>query len=77
MNEKIPEGGRDNTLYQYAVYAKKKWPDQWQDKIDEFNHQYMDPILPSKQVLKTVNQHEKKEYQFKCKDQPMCSVCNS
>ena len=77
MNEKIPEGGRDNTLYQYAVYAKKKWPDEWQDKIDEFNHKFMDPILPSKQVLKTVNQHEKKEYQFKCKDQPMCSVCNS
>lgn len=77
MNEKIPEGGRDNTLYQYAVYAKKKWPDEWQNKLDEFNHNFMDPILPSKQVLKTISQHEKKEYQFKCKDQPMCSVCNA
>ena len=77
MNEKIPEGGRDNTLYQYAVYAKKKWPEEWQEKIDEFNHKFMDPRLPSKQVLKTVNQHEKKDYQYKCKDQPMCSVCNA
>ena len=24
MSQGIPEGGRDNTLYQYAVYAKKK-----------------------------------------------------
>ena len=77
MQEKIPEGGRDNTLYQYAVYAKKKWPDSWQDKLDEFNHKYMDPHLPSKQIHKTINQHEKKNYQYKCKDQPMCSVCNS
>ena len=77
MNEKIPEGGRDNTLYQYAVYAKKKWPEVWADKVDEFNHTFMDPPMPSKQVLKTIGQHEKKDYQFKCKDQPMCSVCNA
>ncbi len=25
MDQGIGEGGRDNTLYQYAVYAKKKW----------------------------------------------------
>ena len=34
MSQGIPQGGRDNTLYQYAVYAKKKWPDDWQSKID-------------------------------------------
>jgi hypothetical protein len=77
MSEGIPEGGRDNTLYQYAVYAKKKYPDNWKDKIDAFNHKYMDRPLGSAQVQKTINQHEKKDYQFKCKDQPMCSVCNS
>ena len=30
MSQGIPPGGRDNTLYQYAVYAKKKWPEEWQ-----------------------------------------------
>ena len=77
MAQGIPQGGRDNTLYQYAVYAKKKWPDEWQTKIDQFNHKYMDPPLDSRQVQKTINQHEKKEYQYKCKDQPMCAVCSS
>ena len=76
MSQGIPEGGRDNTLYQYAVYAKKKWPEQWQDKVDEFNHKYMERPLSSSQVQKTINQHEKKDYQYKCKDQPMCSVCS-
>ena len=76
MSQGIPEGGRDNTLYQYAVYAKKKWPNEWQTKVDEFNHKYMERPLGSAQVQKTVTQHEKKDYQYKCKDQPMCSVCS-
>ena len=76
MAQGIPQGGRDNTLYQYAVYAKKKWPEDWQDKIDEFNHKYMDPPLRSQQVQKTIRQHERKDYQYKCKDQPMCAVCS-
>ena len=76
MAQGVPQGGRDNTLYQYAVYAKKKWPEEWQDKIDEFNHKYMDPPLRSQQVQKTIRQHERKDYQYKCKDQPMCAVCS-
>jgi hypothetical protein len=76
MSQGIPEGGRDNTLYQYAVYAKKKWPDDWKKKLDEFNFKYMERPLGSDQVQKTIRQHEKKDYQFKCKDQPMCAVCS-
>jgi|TARA_Y100001951_G_scaffold53081_1_gene42096 hypothetical protein len=73
----IEEGGRDNVLYQYAVYAKKKWPDKWQDKISEFNHKHIKTPLGHQQVTKTINQHEKTDYKYKCKDQPMCSVCVS
>jgi len=73
----IDEGGRDNVLYQYAVYAKKKWPEKWQDKISEFNFKYMKPPLGHAQVTKTINQHDKKDYQYKCKDQPMCSRCDA
>jgi len=75
MSQGIPPGGRDNTLYQYAVYAKRKWPDEWQGKIEEFNHKYMETPLPAQQVLKTIRQHEKKDYKYKCADQPMCTVC--
>jgi len=76
MSQGVPQGNRDNTLYQYAVYAKKKWPDDWKGKLEEFNHKYMQPPLPAKQVLKMQNQHEKKDYQYKCNDQPMCTFCS-
>ena len=75
MSQGIPEGGRDNTLYQYAVYAKKKWPNDWQTKIDQFNHDYMKPPLDFRQVQKTILQHDKKDYKYKCTDQPMEGVC--
>ena len=58
------------------MYAKKKWPEEWQDKIEDFIHKYMDPPLRSQQVQKTIRQHERKDYQYKCKDQPMCAVCS-
>ena len=73
----IEEGGRDNVLYQFAVYAKKKYPEGWQDKISEFNHTHISRPLGLQQVTKTVSQHEKTDYQYKCKDQPMCQHCVS
>ena len=58
MSQGIPSGGRDNTLFQYAVYAKKKWPKEWQDKISEFNQKYMEQPLKMNEVIKTIKQHE-------------------
>ena len=77
MDQGIGEGGRDNTLYHYAVYAKKKWEQGWEDKVSAFNHDHLKPSLEYKQVQKIINQHNKNDYQYKCKDQPMCAVCNS
>ena len=37
----------------------------------------MKPPLGHAQVTKTINQHDKKDYQYKCKDQPMCSRCDA
>ena len=41
------------------IYAKK-WPEDWQDKIDEFNHKYMDPPLRSQQVQKQLDNMKKR-----------------
>ena len=32
--------GRDRILYQYIQYAKRKWPEDWQSKINSFNYKY-------------------------------------
>jgi hypothetical protein len=34
---KVGEGGRNNALFHYGVYAKNKWPDNWKSKVVVFN----------------------------------------
>ena len=74
--EKIGEGKRDNTLFDYAVYAKKKWSGEWKNKLILFNQNYMVPPLDDASVERIKLQHEKKEWGYKCKDEPMCSYCD-
>ena len=74
--EKIPEGKRDNALFHYVVYAKKKWSQNWGSKVILFNQSYMVPPLEDAAVERIKLQHEKKEWGYKCKDEPMCSYCD-
>tara|TARA_R100000322_G_scaffold97894_1_gene61648 strand:- start:26 stop:1069 length:1044 start_codon:yes stop_codon:yes gene_type:complete len=77
MDPDIPNAGRDNGLFHYAVYAKKKWPEGWQNKVNEFNNKYMKPPLSYKEVEKTIRSHEGKEYKgYLCKVKPACSYCS-
>ena len=72
----IPEGGRDSALFHYAVYAKKKWPSEWKNKIILFNDRVMNPPLDDASIERIKNQHDKKDWGYKCKDEPMCSHCD-
>jgi len=42
---KVGEGGRNNALFHYGVYAKNKWPDNWKSKVVVFNETAMDKTL--------------------------------
>ena len=74
--EGISEGGRDNALFHYTVYAKKKWPSEWKNKIILFNEKVMNPPLDDASVERIKEQHDKKDWGYKCKDEPMCSFCD-
>ena len=73
---KIGEGGRNNALFHYGVYAKQKWPAEWKSKLILFNATSMEQPLSDSEVQIIVNQHDKKDWGYKCQDQPMCSVCD-
>ena len=42
---KIGEGGRNNALFHYGVYAKQKWPGEWKSKLILFNATAMEQPL--------------------------------
>ena len=61
---KIGEGGRNNALFHYGVYAKQKWPAEWKSKLILFNATAMERPLSDSEVQIVVTQHDKKEWGY-------------
>jgi len=76
VQNKVTEGGRNNALFHYGVYAKSKWPENWKSKVIMFNESAMAQPLSDIEVNIITKQHEKKDWGYKCNDQPMCSLCD-
>ena len=76
IRQGFPEGTRNNGLFNVGVYLRKAYPDGWETKILEYNQQIMDPPLDLKEVNIVADQLKKKDYQYKCADQPICNFCN-
>jgi hypothetical protein len=72
-----PEGSRNKGLFALAVFAKKKFGGKWQEMVEKWNRDFFDPPLPSSEVSEILRGHEKKDYYYTCKEQPIASHCNS
>ena len=68
--------GRDRVLYQYIQYAKRKWPEEWTKKINQFNYRYFVEPLDDRTIQDKIKFHIKKDLGFKCNEEPMCSHCD-
>ena len=73
---KIDEGGRNNVLFHFGTYAKQKWPSEWKSKVIMFNATAMKKPMADSEVQIVINQHDKKDWGYKCKDTPMCNMCD-
>jgi hypothetical protein len=70
------DDGRDRVLYQYIQYAKRKWPEEWSKKINQFNYTHFVEPLDDKVIQEKIKFHSKKELGFKCNEEPMCNHCD-
>lgn len=70
------EGGRNNALLNAGIYFKKKYPDDWQDHVNNFNANHIDPTLPNGEVSVILKSLSKKEYNYTCKTSPLVQHCN-
>lgn len=78
----IPEGMRNLGLYNVGVYFKKSNPEEWEDLLQAYNNKFMIPPfhgskMPKKELMMLIRSLRKKEYQYKCKEDPIASVCES
>jgi hypothetical protein len=73
---KIPEGTRNSTLFAIGVYCRKKWEDEWGDKVEEMNADFIDPPLKSREVQTIVRSLSRKDYFYPCGKTPLQEHCN-
>ena len=73
----FPRGMRNSGLFNLGVFLRKKFPDEWPKRLEQVNHEHMQPPLSSQEVLAVAKQLQKKDYFYKCNDQPISGHCNS
>lgn len=67
--------GRNNFLFSFAVYAKKKYGAGFEDYVNQINEHFEVP-LESAIVEQTCKSVKENEYIYKCKDIPCNGFCN-
>jgi hypothetical protein len=77
LKDGMPEGGRNDMMYNIGVYLKKRFPNEWESKMYIYNEQYMKPPLKHPEMTKSIESLGKKDYLYKCKLEPIVSFCNS
>lgn len=71
----FPPGSMNHALFSMGVYARMKYTDGWEQKVDEYNQAYMGPGS-SKEVQNIIKQLKNKTYFYKCADIPLKDACN-
>jgi len=67
-------GHRNVLLANAAVYAKKAFPDHWQEMLMKYNGIFTRPLQLG-EVQTLVRSYSKKEYRYQCKLEPLKSHC--
>lgn len=75
-NGKVPEGTRNSTLFAVGVYCRKKWEDEWEEKVEEMNNDYFNPPLKSRETQTIIKSIARKTYFYPCTKSPLQEHCN-
>lgn len=77
VQQGFQQGTRNAGLYNLGVYAKKAFPDVWEQMVEKYNIKYMDPPLASNEVKELIKSLKKKDYQYTCNQAPIIAFCNA
>jgi len=76
MTSVAMEGSRNKIMFNYGVYLKNNYPEDWMSRFEEGNVRYCKPSLPASEIVTLQQQLAKKDYYYQCKEEPLCSHCN-
>ena len=67
---------RNEYLFSLARYYKTKFGDDFEFKVAEANNKLDKPITSERLSKTVISSHKKKDYTYKCKNEPICSLCD-
>lgn len=62
----VEEGHRNEAITHFAVYAKQAFPDDWQDKVREFNDEHVNPPMRHDEVTVIIKSADQKDFFYLC-----------
>jgi hypothetical protein len=72
----IPEGARNEVLFNFAVYLRKAYPDTWEQEFMKVNANLTSVPLPLREVQTLLKSISKKSYNYKCKVPLIANQCD-
>ncbi len=72
----VHEGGRSNTLFHVGTYLRRRYPDDWAEHLTAWNNDFCEPPMGMRDLSSTIASVDRKDYQYKCNDQPMAGLCD-
>ena len=72
----VGQGIQNNAMFSFAVYARRVQPEGWETTLQEWNLRFFKPVHPHERMQSVIKSVGKKEYNYKCHDQPCVSHCN-
>lgn len=69
-------GARNNGMFAVGVYLRKRYPDDWKEKLSYYNGKFSTPAIPESELKVIAKSVGKKKYNYNCDDQPLKGYCN-
>lgn len=68
-------GMRNTVLFNIGIFFRQQSPDEWVDRLSQYNDLHVDPPLPSNEIDRIVGQISEGTYWYQCDVPPLCDLC--
>jgi len=77
---KIGAGHRNTVLFNYGIYLRRRFPDEWESYLHDFSTEKCDPRLQPAEITTLIKSLKKlgkdKGYHYQCGESPLVDRCN-
>ena len=72
----VSDGARNNALFNFTIYAKRAWPEEWEKRAREINQDLMKPPVGEMEARTTIRSAGRKTFNYRCSQPPICDLCD-